>query len=251
MKISENYFLHIFHVEAFYCSKLTYLMYCRPPRTEFICIALKCPILYLFQDPLMYSVPGYLNIIIFCCGTFIPGFWIWIPCLGQPSAAFCCSDSNNYIKRIMFIKKKLQLEKIIQPSFSMSISKTFLFLPFFKRLLLKIHFRILKWVFLILKWVFLILKWVFLILKWNLGLRYFKMELVYFRIPEMESLFPSQIAAYVKFNKFGGVRFRIQNGTLVYHYTILYTYPNTRTHDKKFENQIFLTDLVIYILTTI
>ena len=137
----------------------------------------------------------------------------------------------------MFIKKKLQLEKIIQPSFSMSISKTFLFLPFFKRLLLKIHFRILKWV--------------FLILKWNLGLRYFKMELVYFRIPEMESLFPSQIAAYVKFNKFNGVRFRIQNGTLVYHYTILYTYPNTRTHDKKFENQIFLTDLVIYILTTI
>ena len=71
----------------------------------------------------------------------------------------------------------LNKTKIIPPSFSTSISKTFLLLSFFKRTFLKFHFLILKCVFLILKCVFLILKcvflifkWVFLILTWNLVL---------------------------------------------------------------------------------
>jgi hypothetical protein len=80
------------------------------------------------------------------------------------------------LKRIIFIMLNYFLQKIIPLSFSMSIFKTFLFLPFLSRFLLKSSFRNLKWG--------------YLTFQWNFGLPYFEIELVNLRISEMESKMP-------------------------------------------------------------
>ena len=69
------------------------------------------------------------------------------------------------LKGLSILTQKIVIEKKIPPYFSTSISKTFLLLSFLKRIFLKFHFLILKWVFLTLIWNlvldFLILKWSF------------------------------------------------------------------------------------------
>ena len=61
---------------------------------------------------------------------------------------------HKYIfKRIIFIQPNFFLQKIIPPSFSTSISKTFLFLPFLSKPPLSSAFRSLKWGYLNLKYI--------------------------------------------------------------------------------------------------
>ena len=72
--------------------------------------------------------------------------------------------------------------------------KAFLLLPFFKRPLFKIQSRISKWG---------------RVSLFQYGITLFWNGTLYFRIPKIEPLLPSRIAAYLKWKKFGGVRFRI------------------------------------------
>ena len=98
------------------------------------------------------------------------------------------------------------------------------------------------------KFHFLILKWVFLILKWNLDLPYFEMTLVYLLHSWDGTQTSSWIAAFIKWNKFGGTRFRTWNGTELYYiYILTHAHAHMHTWQKVKKKFFFSTDLVIYI----
>ena len=107
--------------------------------------------------------------------------------LKQKRCAITCLNVPNLC---YFSKKKFNWKKI-PPSFSTSISKTFLLLSFLKRTFLKFHF--------------LILKWVFLILIWNLVLDFLilcKVVLLNFFSRLMNLLFPRYFQVFRVFRDF-------------------------------------------------